>query len=139
MCVSFVIVCILSLINIGSAVAFHAILSLGTVSLLSSYIISISCVRLKRWRGEPLPPARWSLGKWSSTVETLAVLFLIIAWIFSFFPLTRKVDATTMNWAPLIFGVVVIFALIYYFVHAKNVYRGPVTRVKPWVDMAHIH
>ncbi|EEP82281.1 conserved hypothetical protein [Uncinocarpus reesii 1704] len=133
--VSFIVVCLMSLVNIGSSIAFNAIISLGVASLLSSYIISISCVRLKRWRGEPLPPARWSMGKWSSTVETIAILFLVIAWVFSFFPLTRSVDVQTMNWSCAIFGGVVIFALIYYFTYARNVYKGPVTRIRPWVEL----
>ncbi|EFQ98516.1 hypothetical protein MGYG_01543 [Nannizzia gypsea CBS 118893] len=136
--VSFFIVCLLSLINIGSTVAFQAIISLGTASLLSSYIISISCVRLRRWRGEPLPPARWSMGRWSSTVETVAILFLLIAFGFSFFPLVSKVDVTTMNWSCAIFGGVVVFSLIYYVLHARHVYKGPVTRIRPWAEAARI-
>lgn len=137
LCVSFIIVCFLSLINIGSTVAFNAILSLGTASLLSSYIISISCLRLKRWRGEPLPPARWSMGKWSSTVETIAILFLIIAWVFTFFPLAREVEPMTMNWSSAIFGGVVLFSFMYYVSYAKNVYKGPVTRIRPWSEVLH--
>ncbi|KMP04648.1 hypothetical protein CIRG_04329 [Coccidioides immitis RMSCC 2394] len=92
--VSFIITCLLALINIGSVVAFNAILSLGVASLLSSYIISIACVRLKRWRGEPLPPARWSMGKWASIVETLAILFLLVVWVCAFFPLKREMPTS---------------------------------------------
>ncbi|KAL2004970.1 hypothetical protein VTN00DRAFT_2820 [Thermoascus crustaceus] len=130
LCTSLVIVCLLSLINIGSAVAFNAIMSLGVAALLSSYIISTCCLRLKRWRGEPLPPARWSLGRWSAAVETFAILFLLVVYVFSFFPLTRRVDAETMNWSVVIFSGVVLFALSYYFLYARKVYSGPVTRVK---------
>jgi len=130
LCTSLVIVCLLSLINIGSAVAFNAIMSLGVAALLSSYIISICCLRLKRWRGEPLPPARWSLGRWSSAVETFAILFLLVVYVFSFFPLTRQVTPETMNWSIVIFSGVVLFALSYYFLYARKVYSGPVTRVR---------
>ncbi|TPX21181.1 hypothetical protein DIZ76_015136 [Coccidioides immitis] len=137
--VSFIITCLLALINIGSVVAFNAILSLGVASLLSSYIISIACVRLKRWRGEPLPPARWSMGKWASIVETLAILFLLVVWVCAFFPLKREVSLETMNWSCAIFGGVVICALGYYFVHAKHTYKGPVTKVRPWAEMVNIH
>jgi choline transport protein len=129
--VSIVIVSLLSLINIGSAVAFNAIMSLGTASLLFSYLVSTSCLRLKRWRGEALPHARWSLGRWSAPVETLAILFLLISSVFSFFPLTREVAPATMNWSVAIFGGVVILSLTYYALHARKVYRGPVVRVKP--------
>lgn len=131
LCTSLVIVSLLSLINIGSSVAFNAIMSLGLASLLSSYIVSISCIRLKRWRGEPFPPTRWSVGpQWSPIVETVAILFLVIVWVFCFFPLTREVTLQTMNWMVVIFGGVVVLSLSYYFLHARKVYTGPVTRVR---------
>lgn len=128
---SLIIVSLLSLINIGSSVAFNAIMSLGTASLLSSYIVSTSCVFLRRWRRQPLPPARWSLGPFSIPVQAFAILFLILTWIFCFFPLARPVTADNMNWSVVVFGGVVILSLSYYVLHAKNVYTGPVTRVRP--------
>ncbi|KAF4219531.1 hypothetical protein CNMCM8980_009350 [Aspergillus fumigatiaffinis] len=129
LCVSLVIVSLLSLINIGSSVAFNAIMSLGTAALLSSYIISITCVRLRRWRNQPLPPARWSMGRFTPFVDTVSILVLIIIWVFSFFPLTEQVNPTTMNWSVVIFGGVTLLSLVYYQLHAKKVYKGPVTRV----------
>ncbi|QKX54036.1 uncharacterized protein TRUGW13939_01119 [Talaromyces rugulosus] len=134
LCVGLVVVCLLSLINIGSSVAFNAIMSLGTVSLLSSYIISTFCLRLKRWRGEPVPPARWSLGRrWSIIVETVALVFLVLVWVLCFFPVTRDVTPGTMNWCVAIFGGVVVLALVYYFLFARHVYTGPVSRVRALV------
>lgn len=130
LCVSLVIVSLLSLINIGSSVAFNAIMSLGTAALLSSYLISITCVRIRRWRNQPLPPARWSMGKFTPICDTISILVLLIIWLFSFFPLTKEVDAKTMNWGVAIFGGVVIVSLGYYMLHARKVYKGPVTRVK---------
>lgn len=127
------IVCLLSLVNLGSSVAFNAIVSLGVAALLSSYIISIACLRLKRWRHEPLPPARWSMGRAAPHVETFAILFLAITLIFSFFPLTRVVTLETMNWSSIMYAGVVLIALVYYFAYAKNIYTGPVALVKPVV------
>jgi choline transport protein len=130
LCVSFLIVSLLSLINLGSAVAFNAIISLGVAALLFSYTISIICLRIKRWRGQPLPPARWSLGKFASSIETFAILFLSVVWVFTFFPLTRQVTPETMNWSSVIFSGVVFFALVYYFAYARKIYTGPVVLVK---------
>ncbi|GAB1197727.1 hypothetical protein APSETT444_007030 [Aspergillus pseudonomiae] len=129
LCVSLVIVSGLACINIGSSVAFNAIMSLGVAALLSSYIISISCVRIRRWRKQPLPPARWNMGRLSPYVDTVSLLVLSIVWTFSFFPLTREVDATTMNWGVVIFVSVIIFSLVYYLIYARKVYKGPVVRV----------
>ncbi|KAJ6159878.1 hypothetical protein N7497_004415 [Penicillium chrysogenum] len=86
LCASLVIVSLLSLINIGSSVAFNAIMSLGTAALLSSYIISVTCVRLRRWRNQPLPPARWNMGKFTPICDTISIMVLLVIWIFSFFP-----------------------------------------------------
>ncbi|OGM41093.1 putative amino acid permease [Aspergillus bombycis] len=129
LCVSLVIVSGLACINIGSSVAFNAIMSLGVAALLSSYIISISCVRIRRWRKQPLPPARWNMGRLSPYIDTVSLLVLSVVWTFSFFPLTREVDATTMNWGVVIFVGVIIFSLVYYVVYARKVYKGPVVRV----------
>jgi amino acid transporter len=128
-CVSFVITCLLSLVNLGSAVAFNAIVSLTVGAILSSYIISISCVTLRKIRGDPLPHARWSLGRAGLACNIIAVLFLLLVYVFAFFPLTTPVELVTMNWSSLIYGAVVIFSICYYFVFGRHAYEGPVVLV----------
>ncbi len=49
---------ILCLINLGSTTAFNIIVSLTLLDLLSTYMISIDWVLLKRLKGETLPAAR---------------------------------------------------------------------------------
>ena len=128
--VSFVITCLLSLINLGSSVAFNAIVSLTVGAILSSYIISISCVAIKRFQGHPLPPSRWSLGKAGFTCNVIAVCFLLIVYVFAFFPLALPVTLETMNWSVLIYGAVVIFSIGYFVIYARHVYTGPVVHIK---------
>ena len=128
-CVSFVITCLLSLVNLGSAVAFNAIASLTVGAILSSYIISISCVALRKIRGDPLPHARWSLGRAGLACNIIAVLFLVLVYVFAFFPLATPVELTTMNWSALIYGAVIIFSVCYYFIFGRHAYEGPVVLV----------
>lgn len=128
-CLSFVITCLLSLVNLGSAVAFNAIVSLTVGAILSSYIISISCVALRKIRGVPLPHARWSLGRAGLACNVIAVLFLLLVYVFAFFPLATPVELTTMNWSSLIYGSVVIFSICYYFIFGRHAYEGPVVLV----------
>lgn len=86
--VSFVITCLLSLINLGSAVAFNAIASLTVGAILSSYIVSISCVALRKIRKDrPLPYARWSLGRAGVPINIISVMFLLVVYVFTFFPI----------------------------------------------------
>jgi len=124
--VSFVFACLLSLINIGSTVAFNSIASLGTCALLSSYMISISCIFLKRWRGETLIQSRFSLGKAGIWVNGIAVAYLSVAFVFVFFPSFPHPTVDLMNWNVLIYGCTVIFSVVYFFVKGRRVYVGPV-------------
>ncbi|PQE12935.1 hypothetical protein CJF30_00002834 [Rutstroemia sp. NJR-2017a BBW] len=66
---------LLCLINFGSSFAFNIIVSLSLLALLSTYMISIGCVLLKRIRGEPLPHARWSLGRWGLPINAFAFAY----------------------------------------------------------------
>lgn len=129
--ISLVVTSLLSLINIGSFAALNAILALTTVSLLTSYIIVISCLVLKRIRGQPLPPRRWSLGRWGLPINIIALCFLLPIYVFAFFPVAVVgLTPDTMNWAIVIYVGIMGFATIYYFVHGHKVYLPPVALVK---------
>jgi choline transport protein len=124
--VSFAVAIGLSMINIGSTVAFNSIASLGICALLSSYIISISCMFLKRWRNEPLLPCKFNLGKAGIWINGISVTYLVMALVFAFFPTFPHPTAALMNWNILIYGVTVIFSLAYFFLKGRKVYEGPV-------------
>lgn len=121
---------LLSLIIIGSTIAFNVITSLGQVGLISSYIIVIACVFAKRVKGEALLPSRFSLGKFGFLVNGLALLFLGLAFIFLFFPAAPDPTPASMNWSCLLFGFILGFSLIYYWIWGRHVYVGPVEYIK---------
>lgn len=56
--------------------------------------------------------------------------FLLWIWVFCFFPQETPPTAKTMNYNILINGVIMIFAVIYYFVKGKHDYVAPVMLVK---------
>ena len=128
--VSFIVTSLLSLINIGSSVALNAILSLTAVSLLTSYIVVIGCLTLKRLRGQPLPPRRWSLGRSGLPINIAALCYLVPIYVFSFFPIATPVEAGTMNWAIVIYVGIMGGATLYYFAYGHKVYLPPVALVK---------
>ncbi|KAB5555054.1 amino acid permease [Coniochaeta sp. 2T2.1] len=130
---TFVITTLLSLINIGSTVAFNAIGSLALSALLGSYIISFTCLVLRRLRG-PLPPRRWSLGAAGIFVNIGAICFLLVVWVFIFFPVEAVVVPSTMNWNVVMFVGTMSFAVVYYFVRGKRTYTSPVELVKRGPD-----
>lgn len=124
------ITCLVSLINIGSDTALNAIVSLCVVSLLTSYYITIGCLVWRRLWGEPLPPRRWSLGKYGLAINISALIGLTPIYFFAFWPQTTPVEPSTMNWAVLMYGGIVIWSMVYYFIWGKHSYIGPVMVVK---------
>ncbi|KAK0251117.1 hypothetical protein B0A54_17078 [Friedmanniomyces endolithicus] len=53
---------ILSLVIIGSPVAFSILTSLSLTGLISSYLLAVCCILAKRIRGEQFPPGQFNLG-----------------------------------------------------------------------------
>ena len=142
--VSFVVSCLLSLINIGSTTAFNALLSVGVVALMATYSISIFCVFLKRLRHESFGYARWKilgnnsaygdgrsggLGRYGLWVNALGLAYSLWSFFWGFWPTVKDVQPASMNWAVLIFVAVMLFAGVAYRVHARKVYDGPVTKI----------
>ena len=121
-----VVVVILSFIQLGSTVALNAILSLGVGSMLTSYMVSIGCITLKRLRGEPLLPSKFNLGKLGLPFNIISLLFLAFIWVFCFFPPMPNPSLPDMNWGILGYGVVIIFSIVYYLVWGNKQYVGPV-------------
>lgn len=120
---------VLSLINIGSTVAYNQINSLGIGALLCSYAISIFCVALRRLRNHALPASPFTLGKAGLAINLASVAFLLLVFIMSFFPLMANPTYQTMNWASLAFTSVLVLGAGYYVVRARHHYVGPVEYV----------
>ena len=129
-CVSLVVSTLLSLINIGSYVALNAINSLGVLAILFSYFITIGVLTWRRLFGAPLPPRRWSLGRYGLPINIASLLFITPIMFFDVWPLAIPVTPHNMNWSSTMFCGVLLIALIYYVVKARKVYTGPVVLVK---------
>lgn len=128
---STVIAIALSTINIGSAIAFNNLVSLGSGTLMVSYIVCIGCFMWRRAYGEPLPAAKFSLGRWGLPVNIIALCYLSLVFIVAFFPPVPlpKLTFETMNWSAPIFLAGVAWSMAYYFIWSRHVYEGPVTFV----------
>ncbi|KAF9077332.1 amino acid/polyamine transporter I [Rhodocollybia butyracea] len=121
---------ILALINIGSTLAFNIIVSVSVLGLLSTYMISIGCVLWKRLTRQPLPPARWSLGRYGTVINLFGFLYSAFIIVFACFPTGLPVDTASANWAPLVWVLVIVLAVIAYVLHGKRHYTAPVEFVE---------
>ncbi|KAI0482598.1 amino acid transporter [Xylariaceae sp. FL0804] len=121
---------VLALIQLGSTLAFNIVVSLSVLGLMSTYMISIGCVFLKRLRAEPLPHARWSLGRWGTAINGFALFYSAFLIVFCCFPTFLPVDAGTANWAPAVWGAVIVVSGVMYAVYGKHHYTPPVDFVE---------
>ena len=121
---------IICLINLGSTTGFNIVVSLNLLALLSTYMISIGCVLRKRILKEPLPPARWSLGRLGLPINGFAFVYSGFVIIFCCFPNQVPVTTSTANWAPLVWAGVILVAIVIYVVHGRKFYTPPVVFVE---------
>lgn len=122
---------LLSLINIGSPVAFNAIISLQVVALMLSYSISIGSVLYRRIKHpELLPKARWSLGRWGIFVNGVSVTYSTFGFFWCFWPNSTPVDTQSFNWSVVIFLGIAVSSLVVYLVKGRYEYDGPVSLVE---------
>ncbi|KAH6886871.1 amino acid/polyamine transporter I [Thelonectria olida] len=146
--VTTVISVLLSLINIGSPVAFQNVTSLSISCLYGSYLIAAILLLYRRTtKGFTMPgtsdlPALanttgaelvWGPfhlpGAFGVANNIFAICYLIVIGFFSFWPPVLNPSPALMNYSVLVTGFVAIFSVVYYFVWAKKDYNGPVVEM----------
>lgn len=117
-------------ISFGSTIAFNQLIALGTVALLSSYMVSIGSMALLRFKGRPLLKCHFSLGRYGLVINILSLLFLMLSFVMVCFPPESDPTLQNMNWSILIWAGVLLLSWSYYWVKARHKYEGPVKLVK---------
>ncbi|KAK7183965.1 hypothetical protein DPSP01_012241 [Paraphaeosphaeria sporulosa] len=128
--------CLLSLINIGSATVFNAIVSLTVAGFFGSYLLPFSLLlhtRLKHPGKLEFGP--WRLGMLGPWINAFAIMWSALVMFFSFWPTSVPVDKVNMNWSCVLWTAVVAFAGVFWVVHGKGVYKGPIVETGE-VDLA---
>lgn len=136
---------LLSLINIGSSVAFLNVTSLSISCLYASYLIAAILLLYRRTTNGFTMPGSSDLPALANTTgaeliwgpfhlpgafgvanNIFAICYLIVIGFFSFWPPVLNPTPDMMNYSVLVTGFVAIFSVVYYFVWAKKEYNGPV-------------
>ena len=134
----------LSLINFGSSSVFENLVSLTVSGLFSSYLLATGLLLYRRLTGgiklfndsekelSNIAGRHLNWGPWhipgllGVLVNILTCCFLATAWFFSYWPASMEVTPSSMNYNCLLWGAVVLFSLIYYFVQGRKEYSGPI-------------
>lgn len=138
---------LLSLIILGSSVAFNDIVNLSVAGLYSSYLICCALLLWRRCQAGAIQPydedttkigpgsLRW--GPWrvpgllGILNNAFACLFLALVWFWSFWPPATPVGPATMNFNVLIWGATTLLAILWYLVRGRVEYTGPRLEMTP--------
>lgn len=127
---------LLGLIYLGSSTAFNAVLSMAILGMYASYFSPILFMFMYgRRTNSPivrgLGSKTFNLGpRWGPVVNVIAMMWLIVAMVFSTFPTVEPVTPMNMNYCVVVtMGWVFIGALYYYFMGGKRRFTGPVVEL----------
>ncbi|ERF74053.1 hypothetical protein EPUS_03868 [Endocarpon pusillum Z07020] len=128
---NYIVLCLLSLINIGSTVALNAMVSLATVALYASYGLPILLFALRRHsKTRSICFGPWRMPEYLGIISNwVAIVFCAFLVIFLPFPPMLPVTALNMNWASVVFVAVMGFAIVSWFVRGKGRFVGPIIEV----------
>ena len=119
---------LLHLINIASATALIAILSLTTLALYISYLVPIALILLRKLEGRHPAYGPFRLGRWGVPVNIFALLYGVFIVIWLPFPPILPVTKSNMNYAGPVMLAVIIIALIHWAYSGHKTFSVPVPR-----------
>lgn len=114
--------------------AFFAVVSITVIGLYIAYVIPI----FLRWRmGDDFEPGPWNNGRkyrWMNLFSTIWVGLITIIFCLPFTPLAvpwnDEFTWESFNYAPLMVGVVILFAAITWFASARKHFTGQVREIE---------
>ena len=141
---------LLSLIVLGSSVAFNNIVSLSVAGLYSSYLLACTLLLWRRLSGrikthsanfDDSRPERIQWGPWRlpeayGTVNNVfACIYLILLLFWTFWPPATPVTPSTMNFSCLVFGSAILFSVAWYMYRGRKEFTGPVVEVDVEIEL----
>lgn len=114
------IVCLLTLVNIGSSVALQVFISLSTIALYISYFIAILMMLIRRFSTTPPEFGPWTMGKFGLPVNVFALVYSAYVIIWLPFPTAMPITGPNFNYSSPILAAVVLLALGLWFIRRRT-------------------
>lgn len=115
--------CVLGCIYFGSSAAFNSFTGVATICLSTSYGVPVLVNLVQRRRavaGSPFP-----LGRFGALVNGVCVVWICFAVVIFCMPVSLPVDASSMNYASVVFAGFAFIAVAWYFAYARKNFNGP--------------
>jgi amino acid transporter len=114
------IIALIGILYLFATTVLEAVLSVSTIALTISYAMPI--VTLLLVGRDKLPPGQFALGRWGPLLNYVSVIYCIITTVFFFFPGSPDPSPSDMNYAIAVFGIMIVIALISWFVKGRKTY-----------------
>jgi amino acid transporter len=119
---------ILGLPYLYSPTAYFAITSIAVIGL---YVAYVAPVFLRLRAGKRFIEGPWTLGRWSRPVGIIATLWVAVIFVLFMLPQFLPITVSSFNYTPVVFLVVLGGAALWWFVSAKNWFKGPKVQGTP--------
>ncbi|KAG5977134.1 hypothetical protein E4U55_007034 [Claviceps digitariae] len=120
---STVVDCLLGCIYFGSISAFNSFTGVATICLGMSYCVPVLVLLVRR--RDAVKHSPYSLGSLGTPINIICVVWIILAVVIFCMPVTLPVDATTMNYASVVFAGFAAIAVVWYIAYARHNFHGP--------------
>ncbi|KAK4556951.1 hypothetical protein LTR86_005932 [Recurvomyces mirabilis] len=116
---------LLGLLMFASPVAIGAVFSIGAIAQYTAFTIPIA-LRLTA-ASNKFRPGPWNLGRWSKPCGIISCTWVVFIIPVLCFPSVKGGDLNdlNMNYTCLIYGGVMLFALLWYAIDARKWFKGP--------------
>ncbi|KAI9021708.1 amino acid/polyamine transporter I [Phycomyces nitens] len=110
--------------SFGTMIYWKAIMSTAVICINISYGLPLACRLI--WTRKDMPKGPFNLHGWSIPLNIISVFWILFFGVILCIPSLHPVEAESMNWASLMIGAVVIFAMGFWFISGRKNYKGPV-------------
>ncbi|KAI8306392.1 Polyamine transporter TPO5 [Colletotrichum sp. SAR11_59] len=115
--------CVLGCIYFGSSAAFNSFTGVATICLSTSYGVPVLVNLIQRRKAVASSP--YPLGKFGTLINCICIVWIVFAVVIFCMPVSLPVDASTMNYASVVFAGFAFIAVVWYFAYARKNFHGP--------------
>ncbi|KAJ5151671.1 hypothetical protein N7492_009966 [Penicillium capsulatum] len=132
-----VVIGLVGILYLFSNTVLEAILSVSTIALTVSYAMPILALLVV---GRDKLPAggTFKLGRWGSWLNWISIVYCVITTIFFLFPGSPNPAPMDMNYAIAVFGVMLVIALVFWFIQGSRTYLQTEDSIAQMVYAQHL-
>ena len=114
------IIALVGVLYFFTEVVIQAVVSVCTIALTISYGIPI--LALVVFGMGDIPPGDFTLGRLRPVTNWVGLIYCCVTTVFFFFPGSPAPNASTMNYAIAVFGIMVLIAIGFWFFNGRHSY-----------------